>query len=136
MTIVRGVAAGVSSWGGRHGDEHGLVDRFLFGRKRADEALMQELQRDVSIVLLDCGVYKDSSGDAAAAAQEVARSLAEGAATPKSIVLLCNHHCRIECGFEFHAVRTDEELFAYLWSDLSGPAFKHVGQLMARRWNG
>lgn len=134
--ILRDAAAGVSQWISRGHDEHDVIGEFLFGRKSSDEEMLAELQRRVSVVLVDCGIYRDRNGEAAAAAQSVARRLAANSGGERLMILLCNHGCRIDSGFEFQLARTDDALFAYLWSDLGGPAFERVGQLMARRWNG
>jgi hypothetical protein len=134
VETLRDVATSVSRYSHRF-DGHALFKEFLFGKLTVDESVAEAL-RAVPSSLVDCGIFRSDEANAEDAAREALACFAEGAPPgTKLIVLLCAHPSPENLGFDARRARSDDALFAYLWTDLSGGGFKHVGEVMAGWWS-
>ncbi|HUP60883.1 MAG TPA: hypothetical protein VNA69_10740 [Thermoanaerobaculia bacterium] len=133
--IIRDVAAGLSHRKSLPYERHAVFPGFFFGVTAFDDPLIRDLRR-VTSSLVDCGTYRSEEADAVAAAQKALSYSAEDAPDgAKWIVLTCGDGCGVEMTVPSERARSDEALFAHLWIDLCGGAFRRIGQVMARRWS-
>jgi len=128
------VAKALSYRKSRRYERHAIFSGFFFGVTALDDPLIRDLRR-VPSSLVDCRMYSSEEAEAVAAAQKALSYFTEDApAGAKLIVLTCNHGCRIEMTVPSERAQSDEALFAHLWMDLCGGAFRRIGQVMAGRW--
>ena len=134
VEILREVAAGVARRRSRDYDEHAIFEGFFFGSTSLDEELKRELGERVPSCIVECAIY-NTNGEPAAAetAKTTLFHFAYGyPAGGKLIVLLCNDDCDVRIEFDTCMARSDDALFAYLWSDLCGNSFKRIGKVIAQ----
>lgn len=135
LEIIREVADGVARRRSRDYDTHSIFEGFFFGKTSINEELKREVGDRVPSCIVECTVYGDKGEPAAVeAARDTLFHFAYGyPAGGKLIVLVCEHGCKVAMPFDMWPARSDDALFAYLWSDLCGSTFKRIGQVIARR---
>jgi hypothetical protein len=133
VDIIRRVSAAVPQRKHRRSERHVIFAGFFFGTTTIDEASIRDLHR-VPSSLVDCRMYSSAEASAAAAAQQALSCFAEAPAGSKFIVLTCNDGCLSEMPLPHDRARSEEALYAHLWLDLCGGAFRRIGKVMARRW--
>lgn len=107
---------------------------FFFGTMAAGQRLLEELQA-LRTSLVDCGTFKSAETEAVETATKALLEVgANRGPDGANTVLACADRCGVEAPVESKRVEADYALFAVLWMDLAGGAFKQVGDVMARRW--
>jgi hypothetical protein len=134
VDIIRQVATALSYRKSLRYERHAIFSRFFFGATVLDESLIPDL-REVPSSLVDCRMYNSEETNALETARKALAAVTEAAPVGgKLVVFTCNHGWHIEISVTSELARSDEALFAHLWMDLCGGAFRKIGEVLARRW--